>query len=70
MNPAKEFPAKTGTGFAPGNASKKKKSAILPTIKPLGDVDEDAAFFNAGSSGVFDINPPIGTAERLLLWRD
>ncbi len=43
------------------------KSAILPTIKPLGDVDEDAAFFNAGSSGVFDINPPIGTAERLLL---
>lgn len=43
------------------------QSAILPSIRPLGDVDEDAAFFNAGSSAVFDVNPPIGTAERLLL---
>ncbi|PWL19526.1 double-strand break repair protein AddB [Falsochrobactrum shanghaiense] len=43
------------------------KSAILPTIRPLGDVDEDAAFFNAGAAGVFDLNPPIGKAERLLL---
>lgn len=43
------------------------KSAILPAIRPLGDVDEDAAFFNAGSAGVFDLNPPIGNAERLLL---
>ncbi|WP_407975975.1 double-strand break repair protein AddB [Brucella pseudogrignonensis] len=43
------------------------KSAILPTIRPLGDVDEDAAFFNAATSGVFDLNPPIGKAERLLL---
>lgn len=66
MNPAKVLPARVASGFASGNASE-KKSAILPTIKPLGDVDEDAAFFNAGSSGVFDINPPIGTAERLLL---
>ncbi len=43
------------------------KSAILPSIRPLGDVDEDAAFFNAGSAGIFDLNPPIGKAERLLL---
>ncbi|EFM57910.1 double-strand break repair protein AddB [Brucella inopinata] len=43
------------------------KSAILPRISPLGDVDEDAAFFNAGAAGIFDLNPPIGTAERLLL---
>ncbi len=28
------------------------KSAILPRISPLGDVDEDAAFFNAGAAGV------------------
>src|SRR5690606_21445556 len=66
MNPAKGLSARAVSGFASGNASE-KKSAILPTINPLGDVDEDAAFFNAGSSGVFDINPPIGTAERLLL---
>jgi len=43
------------------------KSAILPAIRPLGDVDEDAAFFNAGAAGVFDLNPPIAKAERLLL---
>ncbi|MBC2883990.1 double-strand break repair protein AddB [Ochrobactrum sp. CM-21-5] len=46
------------------------KSAILPAIRPLGDVDEDAAFFNAsgaGASGMFDLNPPIGNSERLLL---
>lgn len=41
------------------------KSAILPRISPLGDVDEDAAFFNAGAAGVFDLNPPIGTAEQI-----
>lgn len=43
------------------------KSAVLPSIKPLGDVDEDAAFFNADSAGIFDLNPPIGKSERLLL---
>ena len=43
------------------------KSAILPNIRPLGDVDEDAAFFTAGSAGIFDLDPPIGGAERLLL---
>ncbi|WP_420960518.1 double-strand break repair protein AddB [Brucella sp. IR073] len=43
------------------------KSAILPTIRPLGDVDEDAAIFEAGSRGFLDLLPAIGGAERLLL---
>ncbi|MCO4317291.1 double-strand break repair protein AddB [Phyllobacterium sp. 21LDTY02-6] len=42
-------------------------SAILPTIRPLGDVDEDAAMFDTGSDALFDLLPPIGGVERLLL---
>lgn len=42
------------------------RSAILPTIRPLGDVDEDAAVF-AGGGATLDIAPPIGAAERLVL---
>lgn len=43
------------------------KSAILPVIRPLGDVDEDAAMFDMGSDAFFDLLPPIGKVERLLL---
>jgi ATP-dependent helicase/nuclease subunit B len=43
------------------------KSAILPVIRPLGDVDEDAAMFDMGSHAFFDLLPPIGSTERLLL---
>ncbi len=43
------------------------KSAILPVIRPLGDVDEDAAMFDMGSDAFFDLLPPIGSTERLLL---
>jgi ATP-dependent helicase/nuclease subunit B len=43
------------------------KSAILPVIRPLGDVDEDAAMFDMGSDAFFDLLPPIGSVERLLL---
>lgn len=43
------------------------KSAILPMIRPLGDVDEDAAMFDMGSDAFFDLLPPIGGVERLLL---
>lgn len=43
------------------------KSAILPTIRPLGDVDEDAAIFDADARGFLDLAPAIGGAERLLL---
>jgi ATP-dependent helicase/nuclease subunit B len=43
------------------------KSAILPVIRPLGDVDEDAATFDMGSDAFFDLLPPISSTERLLL---
>ncbi|RCS22316.1 double-strand break repair protein AddB [Phyllobacterium salinisoli] len=43
------------------------KSAIMPTIRPLGDVDEDAAIFDADPRGFLDLAPAIGGAERLLL---
>ncbi|WP_027230899.1 double-strand break repair protein AddB [Phyllobacterium sp. UNC302MFCol5.2] len=43
------------------------KSAILPVIRPLGDVDEDAAMFDMGSEAFFDLLPPINATERLLL---
>lgn len=42
------------------------RSAILPKIRPLGDVDEDAALFASGAAAL-DIAPAIGGAERLLL---
>lgn len=43
------------------------KSAILPVIRPLGDVDEDAAMFDMGSDAFFDLLPPVSSTERLLL---
>jgi ATP-dependent helicase/nuclease subunit B len=43
------------------------KSAILPVIRPLGDVDEDAAMFDMGSDAFFDLLPKISSTERLLL---
>jgi ATP-dependent helicase/nuclease subunit B len=43
------------------------RSAILPVIRPLGDVDEDAAMFDMGSDAFFDLLPPISSTERLLL---
>ena len=43
------------------------KSAILPVIRPLGDVDEDANLFDFGSEAPLDLLPPINATERLLL---
>lgn len=43
------------------------KSAILPTIRALGDVDEDAVFFDTDARQFLQLNPPINKAERLLL---
>jgi ATP-dependent helicase/nuclease subunit B len=45
-------------------------SAILPTIRPLGEFDEDEAAFDADtpeSPAALDLAPPIAAAERLLL---
>ncbi|WP_374828925.1 double-strand break repair protein AddB [Paenochrobactrum pullorum] len=43
------------------------RSAILPTIRALGDVDEEAVFFDADAREFLQLNPPINKAERLLL---
>jgi len=42
-------------------------SAILPTIKALGEFDEGEAAFDAGSAALLDLAPPIGDLDRLLL---
>ena len=41
-------------------------SAILPTIRPLGEFDEDAAAFETGT-GALDLAPPVAALDRLLL---
>ncbi len=54
-----EFAARIGKG-----------TAILPVIRPLGEVDEDeAAFDDAGAedAATLDLAPPIGATDRLLL---
>ena len=43
------------------------KSSFLPTIRPLGDVDEDTAFFLDNGAAALSLNPKIGDVERLLL---
>ncbi len=43
------------------------KSAILPTIRPLGEFDEDAALFESGSTDDLALDPPIGEMDRVLL---
>ena len=40
-------------------------SAILPVIRPLGDYDEDAGFFDETIARE-DLAPPVGQTERLL----
>ncbi len=43
------------------------RPAILPTIKALGEFDEGEAAFDAESAALFDLAPPIGDLDRLLL---
>lgn len=42
-------------------------AAILPTIRPLGEFDEDAASFEPAGGEALDLAPPIGAMDRLLL---
>lgn len=49
------FTERTGSG-----------AAILPSIRPLGEFDEDAPFFMEGAPPLPDLVPPIGALERLL----
>lgn len=44
-----------------------RRSAILPRIRPLGDFDEEADFFDADGAASLDALPPIGGHDRLLL---
>lgn len=41
--------------------------AILPSIKALGEFDEEEAAFNSDGDGAFSLTPPIGSIDRLLL---
>ncbi|MBX4335298.1 double-strand break repair protein AddB [Bartonella raoultii] len=41
------------------------QSTLLPTIRALGDTDEDSFLFNEDHNNI--LNPPIGESERLLL---
>src|SRR5262245_6429457 len=43
------------------------RSAILPTIRALGEFDEDELFFESGDPAALDIAPPIASLDRLLL---
>ena len=44
-----------------------RRSAILPTVRPLGEFDEDEAVFDAGAQPAIALAPPIAAQERLLL---
>ncbi|RWD02903.1 MAG: double-strand break repair protein AddB [Mesorhizobium sp.] len=43
------------------------RSAILPTVRPLGEFDEDEAAFDAEAAPAIELAPPIAAQERLLL---
>ena len=42
------------------------RAAILPVIRPLGEVDEDAGFFESAMPAVLDLDPPINSVARLM----
>ncbi|MGN6549142.1 MAG: double-strand break repair protein AddB [Pararhizobium sp.] len=41
-------------------------SAILPVIRPLGEIDDDAGFFEPAVPAALDLDPPIGGVDRLM----
>ncbi len=41
-------------------------SAILPSVRPLGEFDDDATAFGEDAAGALDLAPPIDPIERLL----
>ncbi|MGV2127728.1 double-strand break repair protein AddB [Agrobacterium vitis] len=42
------------------------QSAILPMIKPLGEAEDDASYFDADTPALLALNPPISNTVRLL----
>lgn len=43
------------------------RPVILPSIRPLGEFDEDGAAFHAAEEASLDLAPPIAAIDRLLL---
>jgi ATP-dependent helicase/nuclease subunit B len=43
------------------------ETILLPSIRPLGEFDEDADFFEGGDASAIDIPPAIDSTGRLLL---
>lgn len=41
-------------------------SAILPVIRPLGEVDDDAGYFDTALPTALALDPPVGAVERLM----
>ncbi|CAN7635277.1 double-strand break repair protein AddB [Rhizobium sp. LjRoot254] len=53
------------------------RSAILPVIRPLGETDDDAGYFDEEPNSLLDLLPPVGNLTRLielarliLIWRN
>ena len=44
-----------------------RRAALLPAIRPLGDIDEDAGFFDPAQPALLEMAPPIPALERILL---
>ena len=42
------------------------RSTILPVIRPLGEIDDDAGFFEPAVPAALDLDPPIGSVSRLM----
>ncbi|MDI6836771.1 MAG: double-strand break repair protein AddB, partial [Rhizobiaceae bacterium] len=42
------------------------RSAILPVIRPLGEMDEDGGFFEVDNPVAFDLAPPVNGTVMLL----
>lgn len=42
------------------------RAALLPSIRPLGDFDEDAGFFDASESAALALAPPITAFDRII----
>lgn len=43
------------------------QAAILPTVRPLGEFDEDEAAFEPQAEAALDLMPPIAAMDRILL---
>lgn len=44
-----------------------ERSTVLPSIRALGEFDEEEAAFSSEGDGVLDLKPPISAIDRLLL---